>query len=571
MIEDNIVEKLPDQPDGAIEYFKQLGELEHHLLIYRVAYVKNTLTSKSEKMVEIKCTACGETFYLDYISADGCCHNGYSRAPFGFYNVETQEEIINGDSLLCPCCGEETKAIHIGSFSRDSFYVNSFDFVSVHLIEGCLALLRWRFNHYYTKDGNGHFEIKKLEGNIFDKNNRKRVYGAQANFGGSMIFNKDWGMYCNFKDGIGKIDSQYILPFDSKIIEASALPNCKLDKFIGALSSCYPAIYLRLIQSYPNLENLVMNGASYLLEAFIEDAHDTNYYYHPQTFKISQLKINLKGKRPSELLRLNKEEYRYFIGKGVSLKSILFYSAHRSSFKKEDIDTIEKHDSYSLSLYAEISEKLKIPITKLMRYIISQFEKTRATISFYRDYLRMKEYLEEPIDIFPSNLQRAHNNTLERYNEAQDRRRKMAEQERRKKEKAAKEERKEKFKTRYSQLSKFEYQENGLIIIACRDEDELKNEGTVLKHCVYSYKDAHADGKSAIFFIRHIAEPQKPFFTLELDEKSLTVRQNRGKCNCARTEEIVVFEKHWLKFINSLKEKQNGKPNRNKSRSTANT
>ena len=184
----------------------------------------------------------------------------------------------------------------------------------------------------------------------------------------------------------------------------------------------------------------------------------------------------------------------------------------------------------------------------------------------------MKECLEEPVDIFPSDIKWAHDGVLKRYNAERERIRKIEEKERAERLKKEKEERKAKFKSRYELLCKFAYESEGLIIIPCETEDELKKEGSALSHCVYTYKESHAEGRTAIFFIRHKEEPDKPYFTLELDEKKLAVKQNRGKCNCDRTEEVIIFEKHWLEFIKNVmkKEKQNGKSNRSKSKQHAN-
>ena len=55
-----------------------------------------------------------------------------------------------------------------------------------------------------------------------------------------------------------------------------------------------------------------------------------------------------------------------------------------------------------------------------------------------------------------------------------------------------------------------------------------------------------------IFFIRKKKEPDTPYFTLELDIKTLTVNQNRGNCNCARTKQVEEFESAWLEHIQKL-------------------
>lgn len=95
-----------------------------------------------------------------------------------------------------------------------------------------------------------------------------------------------------------------------------------------------------------------------------------------------------------------------------------------------------------------------------------------------------------------------------------------------------------------------------------RDEDELRREGNELNHCIGSYAQRHAEGKTAIFLIRRAETPDKPWYTLELDENKLSVRQNRGKHNCDKTKEIQAFEAAWIARCQELtvpKKKQRAK------------
>ena len=75
------------------------------------------------------------------------------------------------------------------------------------------------------------------------------------------------------------------------------------------------------------------------------------------------------------------------------------------------------------------------------------------------------------------------------------------------------------------------------------------DEGRELHHCVATYAKRHASGQTAIFFIRHINEPDKPYFTLEFDFKNMCVRQNSGLRHCERTQEVQDFEEKWVEFV----------------------
>ena len=87
-----------------------------------------------------------------------------------------------------------------------------------------------------------------------------------------------------------------------------------------------------------------------------------------------------------------------------------------------------------------------------------------------------------------------------------------------------------------------------------------EKEGKLLCHCVGGYAKDHAAGKTSILFIRKIAEPEIPFFTLEY--KDGKVNQNRGYKNCDRTKEVIAFEKDWLEHIKNKEFMKNGKLSR---------
>jgi hypothetical protein len=123
----------------------------------------------------------------------------------------------------------------------------------------------------------------------------------------------------------------------------------------------------------------------------------------------------------------------------------------------------------------------------------------------------------------------------------------------------------EKIKKRAVELAKFILidEDAGLMIRPAAAHSEFINEGKKLSHCVARYAEKHAAGSTNIFFIRKTKEPDKPFFTLELNlsKKSPEVIQNRGKNNCARTEEVQQFEEAWLEHVKNIisKEKKNVK------------
>lgn len=117
------------------------------------------------------------------------------------------------------------------------------------------------------------------------------------------------------------------------------------------------------------------------------------------------------------------------------------------------------------------------------------------------------------------------------------------------------------FTRRRQELSRYAMKYDGLLIFPAGSQKELDREAAKLHHCVWTYGEDHAAGKTAIFFIRRMKHPRTPYFTLELDEKNLKVRQNRGLRNCGKTPEVQAFEDMWIQWVrDGAKRDREGRP-----------
>ena len=169
---------------------------------------------------------------------------------------------------------------------------------------------------------------------------------------------------------------------------------------------------------------------------------------------------------------------------------------------------------------------------KAIRYLARQEKKDAVTLV---DYWRLAAAngcdLNDPSVRWPQDLHRAHDRETERqrFNKHQGY--------------------EPQFARRTQVLDAYAWEKDGLLIRPARSAEELYREGKALHHCVYSYLESHVKGNTAIFFIRRTEAPEESFFTLELDEINVRVRQNRGLRNCGRTQEVTAFEKAWLNFV----------------------
>lgn len=99
-----------------------------------------------------------------------------------------------------------------------------------------------------------------------------------------------------------------------------------------------------------------------------------------------------------------------------------------------------------------------------------------------------------------------------------------------------------------SELEKYIYSDDKLLIRPPKDIKELQNEGQILHHCVFGFREKMANKQSFIFFIRNKTSETIPYYTVELvNGPEKFIRQVHGNHNSQPTPEIVEFLKSWVK------------------------
>lgn len=116
---------------------------------------------------------------------------------------------------------------------------------------------------------------------------------------------------------------------------------------------------------------------------------------------------------------------------------------------------------------------------------------------------------------------------------------------------------------KYEQLHKAcEWNNDKYAIVMPKCADEIINEGAILNHCVGSYCERVANGKSIILFLRKIDDLDKPFYTLEIrpNMHKFDFVQCRGFKNADPPKEIYDsvdnFLESYAKWFNKRKFEQ---------------
>ncbi|MEN6325817.1 MAG: PcfJ domain-containing protein [Syntrophomonas sp.] len=256
--------------------------------------------------------------------------------------------------------------------------------------------------------------------------------------------------------------------------------------------------------------------------------------------------INWRGKTLFKVLRLTKKDINQFKALNIDI-SPLFLRLYQITQKdgsnmsieeiKEimnahyytnDFITVLKHtslrraDNYINKQLTIDEDQANKSLKTFIRHYYMKSQVARTWIDYVADCKKLQMDLSSDSVLFPRDLYRAHQNTIKQVKIKADK------------------EMNEKIKAKLKRLDKkycFEYQ--GLLIRPAQSTDELIAEGKALHHCVGTYSDKYAKGKTVLLFIRETRKPNKPYFTLELREQAIV--QCHGKNNCLPDKRINKF------------------------------
>ena len=528
----NYAPLLPAQPRAdVVSVAREAGWFDGSYLIYRADRRYLPTEEGTQDAVRVVCTACGASFLADKIRAGGC-RPGYTPAPFGWQSPRENKAIIHGQDADCPCCGKRGHSVHVsnmrvyGDELVDDAWVTEVTRLSVEGRKDRLALLEWCVRRCIAKDGHIRYEIWPYTAWVVEEKKVVRLMGYGKCMGHIALFG-EWRQRKSFCDVYGK--SALEAPWDPALLEGTTAENCKLDGYIAAGGKRL-ASYLALWRRRPAVENLIVQGCGKLVEAWMNQEAEA-WNYRGGIPKLTE--VNWREKQPARMLGLNREEFGHLRREGWTTVDLERYKLVRDAGVgvklPEDLDRLRGFRT------DELEEILKEcpggDFWRVLRYLQRQQRKW----TLLRDYWRMAEQagrdLTDSLVRWPRNLLLAHD--------------RVTGEQKARKEKALQ----KKFEARYRRLEPLSLQLGELLIRPCRDQGELIAEGNALHHCVASYAKDHAGGKTAIFFIRRQDKPQEPYFTLELDEKHLAIRQNQGLYHCDPPEEVREFVVQWLNWI----------------------
>lgn len=251
--------------------------------------------------------------------------------------------------------------------------------------------------------------------------------------------------------------------------------------------------------------------------------------------------IDPKGKNLREVLRIEPTDLPWLQRPTAGVRELRVLRILRREGHQPSVEFFSWLEAHDITDADRLERPLHLTTPhKLMRYLDRQFVQADSaryrmdsrTLFDYNDYLRFCEELQYDLKndfvLFPKNLKRAHDEALSRIKQHQV----------------------EKFDPQIAAMQKelkqrYQFQADGLVVLPPHSAQEIVAEGQKLHHCLGDYAESMAKGTCTILFLRQEKEADKPFYTVEVQDKR--IMQVRGAHNCAPTPEVKDFLDAWEK------------------------
>ena len=547
MERERIRQLLPEEPpEGLLEWARkkhQRDELGGEYCVYYSERVPippdmtevlehNSLASRRKEWAAVcTCTCCQEDFVTqkepgmrgirivagedgwNYVLEPGAVADPYM-------GIEVHRE---WDSFLCPVCGHEVKLLHKQKLKGGR--TKQIMVISLQDVHGYMALIYWMVKRTVDEDGISSYAVIPEDAFVLTERGTLLRYSHVerygAFYGAHCCYRKEWKLMGNNADTIDKTYPDWgsinnrkcgadIWPVFPDLEETTG-EKTALIEYLKA-DGYRPVAYLKWWRRRRNIENLCRQGQAKLVAEIVSQSWRYSYSVDAEAAKY----IDMKKRRPFEMLGMTREEFRWVKKTGTVLT----------------IEIIERWRKYkslngklSLTAFLEMAEKFRASGINAAMDMMAQYGD--ADIDRIARYLgkRNLKYSEAGILLDTRNaIKKLYNRPLtneelwpKHLHETHDRAHRLLQE--RKCQEAA-EKMREGFGKILDSYGHLQWTDGELAVIIPRDNGELVREGDVLRHCVGMYGAQHIGGSSVIFFIRHHRRPERPYYTLAIDMRN---------------------------------------------------
>lgn len=512
------------------ELIKELGE---EMLVFKSEMIRldpeieNLLMDgadaigKSVRVASCRCTACGETFYCSWLpkninqkygirifqGEDGLYYDGIAD----IYGLDTAVECYEGDQITCPKCNEIVSLIH--SSKINSHKIFQVGVSEIQNLGDYTSIITWLVKRTVYRNGAVTVDSIPFGAVILDGKKLMSFKHFKTGMFGQTYYIENWyknqrygdPTECMYYDSASYYSKKKGAALYSKIPELKGKSGEKtgLARYIKAGGE-HPAAYLEEWKRHPAVENFLYTG----WETFVvEMIRESRNLYYP-----SRKDYLWDRRKPNEMLCMNKTEYKALASKKWSLHKVRTWMRcvkndlpfNAVQFDEMDLSFVDafadavRDRKIKASEFQKIEHYLKKQrypsMAQAFRYLLDHWQMTE-------DFLKAENIHRDLTDEerYPRNIMQAHEADLNNIKASEDK--KMQ----------------EKFDAVYEKYSSLEWSDGEFCVIIPRSESELIKEGRILRHCVGSYGNRHAEGKNIILFIRHYRRPERNYYTLNID------------------------------------------------------
>ena len=568
-----------DPPEGFLEWAARelAGELDTFGFLYEQEWAEDWgleqlldewAKPRKRRMVRVECSCCG---YRDLYHYGWDYKTGYGFVlPESYTEVEGGAVYGDGENILCPQCGTPVLIRKRADVRKKGYFVTAETKAMSASLVGkgrFLALTCWMIQRQASVGGGSRLVAIPAEAYVFSLTECAQLMGWTNGYSGTggyfIQYTRSWRQPKGWRERWGQ--EEHIFGLTPELVAASCLPHCKLDVYMAERPGVrhYPVAWLRLYQEHSNAETVLIHGLPRVLDDLLrkrnrEDLWEKNVKGLPELPE-----LDWSQTRPAQILGLTKDELR--LGREQDW-GMLYWDLYRRSKAAGEVLTGQDIVNAFYLGDEHVGQLVGLgPVARSIRYLLHQCgqwedayepepededpppDAVIPDVQTLIDYWTMAGQLGWDLTDsqlrFPHNLMAAHDEVSAEVA------------------KLAEAGRAQLFRLRRKQLARWSFAWGDMVIRPAASQKELTDEGNSLHHCVSRYGKDHAEGRTAIFFVRRRSKPKESYYTLELDERKLVVRQNRGLRNCPRTPEVLAFEELWLGWVRSGAHRdQLGKP-----------
>lgn len=531
----NVAELLPLQPCDALQETVMMdiydsGTLGENLLLYHresvetAEQIKAIMTpedwERHEHSVErhwgarCTCTRCGDEFTAGWKKGGIVLTMGEDGADYSGWVSEEEENAVvreDGDLACCPHCWAEVRVTPRRELRNGRTYrILQAEVVN---IEEYTAVMYWMVTRYQNSGGYDATQFVPHQALVIDRMGKIRRFRAKRN--SQEVTDVRWEPCTRTCDPMqqpyysacadyGKNVGGWVTAFGPDLTGHTG-EKTALIEYIGA-DGAWPGAYLHVWQKRPQVENLMRQGFAKAVREEIDDRLDGAGYYQDLCDAPPIPWVDWRETKPHRMLGMSREAFRVIRNANWNAETAKTWAIWRAVTGNTDALAYEMCRS-------RVGAKDVRSLLEMMQAGWNDFEPVRVVrylekkdmlrdgvrhLIDYRVMLRDAGLAETSETLWPKDLIEAHDRTAEMLAK----RRGL--------------EASGSFAVTRIKLDGLEWTDGKLCIVIPKAEQELIDEGRILRHCVGSYGDKHCNGRP-VFFVRKYRRPERSYYTLNIN------------------------------------------------------